>query len=413
MVKSLPNIYEDRMPYASLARQNSSLAEILRDRNIFEDKTNRVHFCGMAHADNDEAALFVPRRASSEGPKDLARLTMRVISKYGNQTKTRQGINREEGDNSDLVALVTELTEDFRKYGIYSERARIKNRNSGKPDWGRTISSEMAYRTQSGNVIYTDIRTTRSQDTYDNPLSRIQGAVLRSILNLHGWWLDPMPNRVNELSYFPDPQIPEALWRSSLKRLLPTLYDNRALTLTHNLLRWLERNDGKRVGTKFFGIKDFSLVWEQMLRCVLPNVEEGWNSKLPITGYLKDPSNPKPEMTSYMMTDMVVRTEKGLGIIDAKYYHAGPSGGLPSGPDIIKQIFYQQALESITDNIHIDNAFIFPTNDAAPEAWKGAGIFMRDKTVATDFPPIKVFYVEIATVMQAYITNQKINHIKW
>lgn len=414
MVTLLTNLYEDRMSFAALTQQNERLARVLATQKVYEeDKTSRIHFCGMAYADNEEAAIFFPRRSDRKADIDLARLTMRVVAKYGRRNIGRKGIKREAGDNSDLVALVTALTEDFRHFGIYSERARERGRNAGKPDWARTISKELPYQTKTGGIIYANIRTTRSRDSHDNILSRIQAAVLRSILSRHGWWLEPMPNRVSELNQFAEPVLPRALWRTSLQGILPSLYDNRALSLARNLITWLDRTDGQTHGPKLFGMKDFSMVWELMLRNVLPNVELDWNEKLPITAYYKDAADPQPEMSSYVMTDIVVKTPNGLGIIDAKYYHAGPSGGLPGAPDIIKQIFYQRAMESITDDIIIDNAFVFPANQNSQKVWAGTRLFNRNGKASSEFPPIKVFYADIVAVMLAYLTGTKIDALKW
>jgi len=47
------------------------------------------------------------------------------------------------------------------------------------------------------------------------------------------------------------------------------------------------------------------------------------------------------------------------------------------------------------------------------DTWTGAGIFTRDNKASTAFPLIKTFYVEINSVMQAYISGKKINPIKW
>lgn len=402
------------MPFPALARRNIALSRILLDQRVHEeDKTSRIHYCGLAYADNEEATVFVPRNVSFEGEVNLARLTMQVIGKYGRQNTGRKGIKRADGDNSDLVALVTDITDDFRHFGIYSERTRERGRNSGKPDWARTISNELPYRTRSGGVIYADIRTTRARDSHDNPLSRIQAAVLRSILKRHNWWLEPMPQRESELAQFPPPVIPESLWKNTLQGLLPALYDNRALSLTRNLIYWLERADGQIAGPRLFGMKDFSIVWEQMLRQVLPNVETGWNSRLPVTAYFKTPIDPRPEMTSSVMTDIVVRTQKGLGILDAKYYHAGRGGGLPGAPDIVKQVFYQQAMEAITEDTHIDNAFVFPGRAGNETVWAGAALFTRGGEVMKNFPVIKVFYADILAVMQAYIAGRKIDALIW
>jgi|GEM_PF-2111961 len=437
----VPVIYEDRTPQAVLEKNHPEILQILAETE--KGKTgskDRVHFCGLAHASAGDSVFFLPRNiggseVTPDGRTALAKLTMRAMARYGRETVSRTGSSADEGDHSNLVSVVEEIASDFFRYGIYSERTRIKGRNSGKPDWKRTIQTEIPMISADGDVVYSELRTSRSLDSHDNPLSRIQAAILREILGAHSWWLEGPAGAHRQLAPFNAPIVPRALWANSLKSLLPGLYANRPVSLVKSLLRYLYETAQEKAGSFLFGVEDFERVWEEMLRQVLPNVLNG-KLNLPKPGY-KMACGKVRFVSKGLLPDIIVKKGNKIEILDAKYYDANSIGGMPGTPDISKQTIYELAIRSMfPKNLSISNAFVFPSSGRNKEAgylkefsdveeapqiyidqfnsheFLKAGIYDVENHTPK-FLEINLYYVNIAEVMTHYVRRTAFPRIPW
>lgn len=404
-----PEIRVDRMPVNQLRQKSLATLNLLEERGI--GKTGRretVHFCGLADAGTDGAVFFLPRHAQGK-PGDMlksAGLTMRVLARFGREVESRKGITGSPGDNAALAALIHDLARDFRDNGIYSERERYRARNSGKPDWKRTISREMPFLTSAGTPVYPDTRTTRSLDSHEMLLAQIQAAVLSEIVEKHSWWLPGIASRAGELRSFRPPPLPRFLWPGKLRLLLPSLYARRPVFLANTMISYLEETSGNAEGDFVCGVEDFSAVWEHMLRKVLPGVEEGWNAKLPKPGYVRADTGEVEMLERGMQTDIVVRKGTHLTVIDAKYYGATGKGSVPGWPDIVKQLFYETALKAVVaDGETVSNCFAFPSGGKSIQPFETVRIYYPDQTAAGAFPEIGCRYFDIHSVMEAYCSG--------
>lgn len=200
MHPSEPVIYSDRMAVVELASKDASVRDALAEWNVGKvDKRDRVHFCGMVRLDSGRTAVFLPRGSSQSVP--AAALTMKTLSRFGRDSTNRDFISEGDTGNSGILAVIASLADDFHSHGLFRERQRIRSRNTGKPDWQRTISRERSFVVEDGSDIYPNIATTRVIDSNDTLLAQIQTVVMEEILVQHGWWLGESRSRRNELRW--------------------------------------------------------------------------------------------------------------------------------------------------------------------------------------------------------------------
>ncbi|OUS07840.1 hypothetical protein A9Q96_04890 [Rhodobacterales bacterium 52_120_T64] len=402
----LPEILVDRIAVNHLRKEKPGVADLLADRGIGKtERRETVHFCGLANVSSDGSVFFLPRHSKQNTGTDIqtAGLTMRTLARFGREVESRKGIARAAGDNATLAALIAELAQDLRDNGIYSERARYGSRNSGKPDWKRTIVREMPFLTAGGVAVYPETRTTRTLDSHENPLAQIQAAVLGEIIDKHSWWLEGIESRAGELRSFRQPTSPRFLWPSALRSLLPTLYANRPVFLAKTLIAYIEETSVQSEGSFVCGVEDFSTVWEHMLRKVLPGVEEGWNAKLPKPGYVRIGSGEVEISDRGMQTDIIVREGSHLTVVDAKYYGATGKGSMPGWPDIVKQLYYEMTLKTVVKSGEtVSNCFAFPAGSDTGRPFSSARVFQSNLDPVEEFPTIECRYITIHSVMEAY-----------
>jgi len=417
----MPEIFEDRSAVDTLLRDTPEIYDVMKLRGVGRIQTKKtVHFCGLVNVSADSAILFLPRNTGGDGLSkrlNSGRLLMRALSKYGRDSQGRSGEAVDEGDTSNIAALVQDLTSDYLGQGIYTERQQKHGLQSGKPDWKRTIANSVPIFTNKGVTVYPELRTTRFQDSRNNPLSRIHAAIMREIIAANGWWLEGLDRKRSELENFDRPNEPRALWKSTLTRMMPSLYAARAIRLVKMMMQYLEGTSGSRKGEFIAGVEDFEWVWETMLRAVLPNVEHGWNARLPKPAY-EDENGLRRYLKGSMEMDIVLRSSpKTLSILDAKYYGGKGLGAVPGTPDIVKQLMYKQALEAVVQKDGtaetISNGFVLTWSKSESGKYKRAGLYHK----IDDFHPlggdIEIYYVDVIDVMQKYVSGSKYSSLPW
>ena len=408
---AVPHIFLDRSNLTALEADQPDLVQGLKQLLIGKtDSRETVHFCGLAWVDQDSACMFIPRQsltADETRNREIAKLTMQTLSRYGREMAERSGIAPLAEGQTGLLATIKELASDFLQYGIYSERMRYHTRDSGKPSWLRTVIREQAFVDPNGSVVYPNIRTTRSIDSHDTLLARVQVAILIEIASIHGWWLDGLTGREEKLKQYAPPNITRFLWARYLKLLLPQLYAVRALNLANLLIAYLEDSRGRRPGKFLFGVEDFHTIWEHMLRSILSGVDPGWNKRLPRPAYIRR-SGEIDIQERGMQTDIVLRDGNMLRIADAKYYDAIGIGSTPAWPDIVKQFFYDLAVRSVVEEEEVSGCFVFPSLEDNVGVYSKIEMRHRDLSSVSDFPAIECHYLSIAEVMRAYVAGKNI-----
>lgn len=407
-----PRILQDRVAVRYLEERYQKLTSELRRHD--QGKTlqkETVHFCGLACTNSSESYVFVPRKAlgvSAIENQRIAKTTMRVLAKYGQDTRDRKGLSSADDGNVGLISTVQDLANDFRRYGIFSERVRYTTKNSGKANWPRTAARELAMVSCNGNIVYPNIRTIRTSNAHDSVLARIQVAVLTEIVEHHGWWLDGLQGREAELKAYASPGFPRLLWSQKLRSFLPNLFAQRAIRLAHSLISYLEEDPLQNDGITLYGIDDFHAVWERMLREVLPGVEGGWNSRLPKPAFRQISNGQLLVQERGMQTDIVIRSGTTLKVLDAKYYDATLLSNSPGWPDIVKQLFYHLALKSVVDNAAHTGSFVFPATNHGEGPFTQISIVSAAQEPAIGFPSINCMYLSVIKVMEAYVGKRKL-----
>lgn len=418
MQPDLPVFLADRDPIEALERHADTVLSAMLARGIGRvDDQKTVRYCGLIHHPEKGAVVFLPREAKTGNPDvdiETALLTMRALARFGAETSRRDFEDDGEAGNPSSLAVIKRLADDFREYGLFSERIRQQTRNAGKADWAKTIKRELAMRGNKGQPVFTDIRTSLATRSTEVLLAQIQAAVIREIHLTHAWWLSGTSSRRQELISCPRPPFQRATWAKKLDALLPSLYSRRSIFLAEYLRFYLREARKSSDGSFVFGVSDFHSVWETMLRETIIRSPHDrrldWNSQLPRPVYIIADSGKSDPRSRGMQTDIILEHKSGYTIVDAKYYAAKSAESAPGWPDIAKQIFYEKALREVVDTdgepaSNIRNIFVFPSkNSTGPLA--SAEIRLSDGTSASAaFPPVECAYVSVRDVLACYVSG--------
>ena len=417
-----PQFFSDRDPLGSLELQAERLVAAMRQWGLGKvDERETIHFCGLIHHPEKGAVVFLPREArTGKHTEDLktASLTMRALARFGAETSNREFANDGETGNPGALSVIKRLADDFRDHGLFSERTRLRTRNSGKPDWSRTVKREIAMPDRYGQPVYTDIRASRAVKTSEALLAQIQAAVLKEINVAHGWWLPGAAARKNDLVSYSQPPFLRATWARKLDALLPSLYSARSVFLAEYLRHYLHETRASTNGSFVFGVSDFHSVWETILRETIVrsphDKRRNWNSELPKPSYVYSDSKGggQDARTRGMQTDIILENAASYTIVDAKYYAAKGASSAPGWPDIAKQLFYEKALREVVETVSdtripIRNVFAFPskTNDGP---LRRAELRRADQALTSgSFSTIECVYISVATALSCYVSGNQ------
>ena len=424
----VPKILVDRMPKADLKESYPSVFELMEKSELgkLSTKAKNVQFCGLICAPLDEginSAVFLPRKALTSAATDLvtAKMTMQVIAKYL-RNKKRIGKNGQEDLGSSWLSTIKSIADDYTEYGIYSDRQRTRGHNNGKANWARTVVRETPFIGNTGNIVYTNVLTSRARDNLNNLLTQTQVVVLKEIATQHGWWLPNLSQNTSQFQGLQTERISPSLRLLKLEALLPKLFSNRAIRLTNYLMKYFERTSHKGKSTLLSGVDDFHTVWEAMLCDVLEDTEDDWNSKLPKPVFYKG-LDPERDEDKQMQMDIVIRQGTNLIIADAKYYDATTTENSPGMPDISKQLMYELALRDMRaatdaatlaseDSLphNLSSCFIFPASSPNTDGqFTAIKMGYKDDRLQSKLPSINCYYMPIIEVMQAYLNNTKMS----
>lgn len=411
-----PLIFSDRDALGMLERQAEHVLDAMKEWGLGRvDERETIHFCGLIHHPQSGVVVFLPREAKTENfDEDLkiASLTMRALARFGAETSKRELEEDGETGNPGTLSVIKRLADDFRDNGLFSERSRVLTRNSGKPNWARTVKREIPMPDRYDQPVFTDIQASRTTRRSEALLAQIQAAVMREINTAHGWWLTGAAARKRDLISCPHPPYPRAAWATKLDVLLQSLYSARSIFLAEYLRHYLRDTRASANGSYVFGVSDFHTVWEAILRETIvrspTDRRRNWNSELPKPVYILEQNDAADARSRGMQTDIILEDDNGYTIVDAKYYAAKNSRSAPGWPDIAKQMFYEQALRDVVETatkspVNIQNLFVFPSKESKgplrnAELRRGDG-----STAEKGFSKIECRYVPIAKALSDYV----------
>lgn len=405
---STPRIFEDRHSADELKKKHWRLYDYLVRYGAISPDRKRVQFTGLVTLGTNETYCFVPRNslplreASQKHALVCAQLTMNVLKKFGASAQ-RSAIHYSEGESGIIAPVISELARDYREHGIYSERLKVHGINSGKTNWPATIAKELPYPSDN-TAVYIDFRTTKPLRSEDNFLATIQSVIIAEIYDKHFWWLKeefgntkrPSPQRV---------RWHRDQWPQLLRKFMRGLYSARSIHLAKLLIEYLKAENDNPEGSFFCGLRDFHTVWEHMLAKTLAGAEPFWNTKLPKPHYIT--TTGVAYEASGMRTDIVLRHTDRLIVVDAKYYAGTSTQNSPGVQDIIKQIAYKTAVQSVAAGTEVDTCFVFPKRTDEQSVFTQVEFRSSSGSPDPNFPHVDCYYLDIFDIMRKYVCSSK------
>lgn len=272
-MKPSPNILIDRMVVSELGRSHPDIFDLLSDqfpRSIANK--DKVQFCGVLCPPNGKPHAFMPRGFKATNNGDIPKLVMRTLARFGNEVESRVGNTSVDGEGPNLATTIHNIVSDYMKYGLYSQRLRIRSKNAGKPDWKRTLQRQMPLINRLGKPIYLTLDSSRFLSASENILALVQAETLRDIMAKHSWWVGLDQSVLSDIVSVPIGNIPKKQFAHQIERFKVHLFDDRSLQLASFLQQYWTNSAAQVDGGFICGVSDFSSVWEHMLKSTVDDV---------------------------------------------------------------------------------------------------------------------------------------------
>lgn len=384
----------------------------LKSQYLISADEIRVSFCGVVVGDTG-VSVFLPRNSKvpETGSKDsfsIAALFMKAIRRYSEDRSSKLYATNEGDGNigSKKLGLISDLLEDYCNNGLYSRRKSEGVLNLGKPDWRKTISSQVPF-PGVGGPVYLDIYGTRRRYVSDCEIARIHADVIRELDSTFGWMVTGSESSISrDIQNVPVPKGNRDGQIKAINLELNSVFSERDIRLLKLLREYLSNEYGQESSNTVIGMRHFHGMWEHMLDSTLQ-----WNfpvNKLLATpAYRFDDGSVKTAASKGQRTDTVLRRPSTdlFAVVDAKYYGAQGLGSAPGWPDLVKQFFYARALKAYCPTATVSNAFVFPGQGPL----KSAHMQKRDSKDMLDieYPPIRCAYVDPLHLVEAYVSGKK------
>jgi len=389
---------------------------------ILKGDSQRVSFVGVIFM-GDTVNIFLPR--SSILPKDnkqkfhVASNIILAIEKYGRASSKTIIQQKDEGigdKNLMKLSLLKNLLIDYSQNGIYSKRQSVLRRNRGKTNWKMTVNGFNPYPSQDGQPVYIDSYGVNREYYSECEIAKIHAQVIRKINEKISWLL--MGGQRLEVWGLRDYRAPNGDIESQILQLrqeIAKTYSDRDIILLKMLIDFLENLSDLNQSNFVIGMTKFHFCWEAMLARVVEHVELV-NSRLPFPVYITKEGTELPAIDSSMRTDIFMhdRTHKVIAVVDAKYYSATHANNSPRWKDIVKQLFYEKAVQTLLIDASIKNIFVFPgsvgnINHLVMKKRDSDSLVIGP--FADEFKPIYCYYADPMEVVKSYIKNKKMAHL--
>ena len=407
-----PNIAFDRMRFTELRAIHPEAYELfVKSGKGGFINYDTVQFCGLM-ATSDGVISFLPRNSvarTGSACTKVAGLTMQALAKFSREHEKNIGLGRHDEQSAQVLSAIKFLADDFIKFGLFFERASIKNSTHGKVDWSATLTQKLPFHSQNHDVYFPNMVFRTSHKNTDHLLSILHAAVMREIIALHGWWLGNLERHKPSVTGIQLPKLPRDHWVKAIYQEMSLLFTQRSLDLARHLIAYLENTGNSGEGRSLFGLENFHTVWEVMLRKVLSDVDMNLLNDFPRPVYRLAGRTGGEKKEKGMQPDILIRKKNKRIVVDAKYYDAHDGNSAPGWQDIAKQLIYEQALAAISPSIDTENWFLFPS--AVSGKGKISSLEMVDDSWGpmTCFRKIDCGYLSVPEVMEAYLSGSKID----
>lgn len=368
-------------------------------RAVLDNET--LHFCGVACLGDSAPVIFLPRGTGEDASPACARVTMKALARFGDEV-ARTGIFPELGNEASLASTIYNIVADYKRYGLFEQRLRVRSKNSGKPNWKQTIQRNLPLLTKNQRPVFATIESSRSLSAAHNLLAMVQAETLREIVGRHGWWCDLERASLADLSRVAIPHIPSSRYPSAIGGFKQYLFDDRSLALADLLRQYWLASSTNTEGGFVCGVSDFSAVWESMLKCTVKDKSEQWNSKLPLPGYVYEESEFVPRAKGGVI-DIVIENSESIIVADAKYYSAYSTATAPGFSDILKQSFYVKSVRDISPGKAVISLFVFPTWGTNKRLKLGGFRVRGSHEQVAWLQDVECQYVSVQPLMESYI----------
>lgn len=403
--------YLDREPAVNLP---CDLLQEMNGRGLLSgsDVNNvKVEFCGVIIFDS-VSHVFLPRGVNLDKKSDFlkndAANLMHAIQIYKNKKKYDVQNDNENLLGANTLDVIFSLLEDYFEYGIYTRRKQKSIVNYGKPNWKKTIADQSVYITDAG-PLYFDVWGRKYIQTSTCQVSRIHGKIVNYLLDEFLWIFSPLKRA--ELPETVMPLSPEGYtqqWITDLEKELSLVYSDRDINLIRWLISYLQDSAANKDSFHVIGVHKFEAVWERILADSLC-----WVS--PVNSYIAAPAYKfsngvvKSAPARGQRTDVVMADKNNATyvVLDAKYYDAQDVNSSPGWGDIVKQLFYLQAIEIRFNPKKVANVFIFPGSGPLRSVHmveKGENGGLLDN----QYPPIYCLYIDAMAVVCSYVKGVKL-----
>lgn len=407
------HFYEDRTALEALP---FDLCEEMKSHYLVEPEDMKVTFSGIVITDMG-INVFLPRNShplpatgSAESFR-CASLLMKGLRRYLQDKSNIELKNDNDGSlGGAKLGVISDLLDDYCIYGLYSRRFSERVMNTGKPDWRRTVATQIAHAGRSGPV-YLDIYGTRRRYVSDCEVARIHAYVIRELDQTYSWLVTGSDISIaTGTENIPLPVVDKDSMIRALERELASIYSEREIRLINLLVDYISDTRGRETSSELIGLRHFHWMWEFMLNSSLKWVYPV-NSLLAIPAYRFNDGSILPAASKAQRTDTVMKSIDGkrFVVVDAKYYAAQGLASAPGWGDIVKQFFYAKALNTLAVHADVDNAFIFPGQGPLKT------VHMLDRksklSLDADYPPIKCFYIEPMLLIEHYVSGKKLENL--
>ncbi|CEP43692.1 LlaJI family restriction endonuclease [Paraclostridium sordellii] len=384
-----------------------------------EKNSNSISSIGINIIDNGMNVIFPRGYDLGNNERDLRKdilLLIKVLDKYRSRKEGKIFNNDKErlvsGKGSKFpIKIAIWLLSNYENNGIYNEYIHnYKVDKRGNTNWSRTIKTQIPY-ISNNNLVYTDFVVRKKNNDINNKVILIHKAVIESCINNMGW-LYPHINidRGNKLPFS------KTICINILKKELSLSNLDSKKQLLKNMINFLRctGDDIDNFKMEEYKTEYFMNIWEDMLNVVLgnENAENYYpNAQWNIIG--KDSID-----ASSLRPDIILRDEKIVYVLDAKYYKYGVTGNvldLPQSSDITKQMLYSSYIVSNRNIYGVDSAydaFLIPYNGRGESVFKIVGNATVDIEEFKD-KKVDCILVDIKSIMQSYVQGIDINKYRY
>lgn len=412
-------MYEDRI---SINKLNKSAIQVLEQYGLVDRQiSDKVYFCGVLFL-NKEILVFAPRGTqrsllnAAATPVEVASLILQVLAKY--QSSSASQVHDGDGELSQInvgvgmLGAILYLLNDYVQNGLYVTQQRVREYDVGTINWNRTIVCETPLPGIGGYPIYTRLHVDRNRTDHLSAISLLHANTIRKLDEMFCWIVsgDVSIRLARDLDFTPQQNISRDKKIMLVRNELDRVFSDRATRVMRALLTVFESEYMDFTKECVIGTKLFHGVWEEMLRCILPNVIPAKNILPRPIVFLRDEEDGKH--VRGMITDILLRKGDHMSVVDAKYYGARGHDDIPGWHDLVKQFFYAKAIQGALPDCTVSNWLAFPGLEKAIDAGPVKSISVSDSEngviMVEDFPPIGCSYFCPIDVMRYYSVSKRL-----